>query len=152
MRRRHLIGLIVLGVVVFLAISALLARAFTVGDAESAAITDLVRAEARGDASTVISLISGCRSDSACRARAAQVSAAFRRPGTVSIIELNASSNFSLASTLGTARVAWLAGSSLPRVQCVRVRHAGNVIQGFQVELLEVSARIKSDRVCPARF
>ncbi len=152
MRRPYLIGLILLAVLVFLVISTLLARAFSVGDAEQAAITDLVKAEARGDPSQVISLLSGCRSDPACRARAAQVSSTLRRPGAVSIAELNASSNFSLVSTLGTARVAWLAGNSLPRVQCVRVRHAGNVIEGFRVELLEVSARIKSDRVCPARF
>jgi hypothetical protein len=152
MRRSHLIGLILLGVVVFLVISALLTRALSVGGAEQAAITDLIKAEARGDTSNVISLISGCRSDSACRARAAEVSSTLRRPGTVSIAQLNLSSSFSLTSTLATARVAWLAGSSLPRVQCVRVRHAGNVLQGFKVELLEVSAQIKSDQVCPARF
>ena len=53
---------------------------------------------------------------------------------------------------MGTARVAWLVGSSLPIVQCVRVRHAGDVLQGFRIELLRLSLRIKSDADCPARF
>jgi hypothetical protein len=152
MRRPYVIASVLVGLLLFLVVSALLARAFSVGGAENAAITDLVRAEARGDTAAVISLISGCRASVSCRAGAAADTAALRRTGAVSIAELNASSNFSLGSTLGTARVAWLAGSSLPRVQCVRVRHAGNVLQGFTIELLKVSARIKSDADCPSRF
>src|SRR5947209_9986282 len=117
MRRRNVIALIGVAVVLFLAISALLARAFNVGDAEDAAITTLVQAEARGDTSAVISLISGCRASPACRARAATVTTALRHPGAVAIAEITPSSTFSIASTLGTARVAWVAGGSLPRVQ-----------------------------------
>ncbi|MGA2013245.1 MAG: hypothetical protein ABSH51_22285 [Solirubrobacteraceae bacterium] len=152
MRRSRVIGLAALGVVVFLAISALLARAFSVGGAEDAAITSLVRAEARGDAPAVVSLISGCAASRACRARAAEVSTTLKRPGAISIVQLTPSASFSLGPTLGVARVAWLAGSSLPRVQCVRVRHTGNVLQGFGVELLEVSARIGTGDDCPSRF
>jgi hypothetical protein len=152
MRRSYVIALIALGVLVFLVISALLARALSVGGAEDAAITDLVRAEARGSAAGVVSLISGCHTDASCRLRAAQVSSTLRTPGKVSIIQIQPSSSFSVGGTLGTARVAWFAGSALPRVQCVRVRHAGNVVQGFKIELLEISARIKTDHACPARF
>ena len=152
MRRRRTILLIVLGVILFLVISALLARAFSVADAEDAAITDLVKAEASGNTAGVISLISGCHTSPACRARAATLTATLHHPGAVSIAEINPSSSFSITSTLGTARVAWLAGSSLPRTQCVRVRHAGNVLTGFTVELLTVSPRIVTDAVCPTRF
>ncbi|MGO9955161.1 MAG: hypothetical protein ACLP50_04175 [Solirubrobacteraceae bacterium] len=152
MRRAHLIGLIVVGVVLFLVISALLTRALSVGDAEQSAITSLVRAEAAGDLDQVVSLITGCRTTALCRARAAQNVATFRRAGAIEIIQFSASSNFSLAGTLGVARVAWLAGSSLPRVQCVLVRHAGNVLSGFRVQLLEVSAQIESDSSCPSHF
>jgi hypothetical protein len=152
MRRAYLIASIGLAVVLFLVISALLARAFSVGDAEDAAITDLVKAEARGDTAGVISLISGCRTDSACRARAAALTSTLHHPGVVSIAEINPSSTFSLTSTLGTARVAWLAGSSLPRTQCVHVRHAGSVLEGFTVELLTVSRRLVTDAECPKRF
>jgi hypothetical protein len=152
MRRPYVIASILVGVLLFLVISALLARAFSVGGAEDAAITDLVKAEARGDTAAVISLISGCRASVSCRERAAADTAALRRPGAVSIAEVNASSNFSLGSTMGTARVAWIAGTSLPRVQCLRVRHAGNVIQGFTIQLLKLSVRIRSNADCPSRF
>ena len=152
MRRRYVIVSIGLAVVLFLVISTFLARAFSVADAEDAAITDLVKAEARGDTAGVISLVTGCRTDPACRARAATLTATLHHTGAVSIAEINPSSTFSVTSTLGTARVAWLAGSSLPRTQCVRVRHAGSVVQGFTVQLLKVSLRIVTDAECPARF
>jgi hypothetical protein len=151
-RRRYVIAGIALAVILFVVISAMLARAFNVGDAENAAITTLVQAEARGDTSEVISLITGCRASAACRARAVANTAALRHPGKVGIAEINPSSTFSITSTQGTARVAWVAGSSLPRVQCLRVRHAGSVLQGFTVQLLTISRRIASDADCPSRF
>jgi hypothetical protein len=152
MRRRWIIASIVAGIVVFLAIATALTRAFNVGDAENAAITILVQAEARGDTAEVISLVTGCRANAACRARATANTAALRHGGEVSIAEINPSSTFSVTSTLGTARVAWVAGNSLPRVQCLRVRHAGSVVQGFTIQLLVVSRRIHSDADCPSHF
>jgi hypothetical protein len=152
MRRRWIIASIAIGLVLFLAVATLLTRALNVGDAEDAAVTNLVRAEARGDTSGVISLITGCQTSAACRARAAANIAALRHPGAISIAEINPSSTFSVTSTLGTARVAWVAGNSLPRVQCLRVRHAGSVVQGFTIELLVVSRRIASDADCPTHF
>ena len=152
MRRARIIALISVGVLLFLDISALLARAFSVFGAENSALTDLVKAEARGDRAAVISEIKGCRTNPACQARASEVTSTLRRPGSVQIIQINSSAGFSLGSTLGTARVAWLVGSSLPRVQCVRVRHTGNVLAGFQIELLKVSVRIRSNADCPKHF
>jgi hypothetical protein len=152
MRRLYLF-LIGAGVlVVFLVVSALLARAFSVDGAERSAITALVAAEARGDVNGMLSRIDGCRANAGCSARVAQNAAELAQPGAVSIIQLQPSSGFSLGSTLGTARVAWNAGSSLPIVQCVRVRRAGNVLSGLHVELLAISLRIKSDAECPARL
>jgi hypothetical protein len=154
MRRRRwmIIAAVGAGIVVFLAIATLLTRALNVGDAEDGAVTSLVQAEARGDTAQVISLITGCQASAACRARATANTAALRHGGAVSIAEINPSSTFSVTSTLGTARVAWVAGTSLPRVQCVRVRHAGSVIQGFTIQLLVVSRRIRSDADCPSHF
>jgi hypothetical protein len=152
MRRRNVLLLIVTGVVVFLLVSALLARALSVGGAEDSAITSMIRAEAKGDVPALQSAITGCRADAACQARAVENASSLKRPGSVSIIQIQPSAGFSLSSTVGTARVAWLAGSSLPIVQCVRVRHAGNVLEGFKVELLVVSRRIKTDGDCPSRF
>lgn len=147
-----MIASIVVVVALFLVLSALLARALSAGDAEQAAITDLVRAEAGGRATEVIALIDGCRARPACRRRAASVATALRRPGRISIIQIQQSSGFSLTGTRGVARVAWLVGGSLPRVQCVRVRHAGDVLSGFTVKLDQVSERIRSNAPCPAAF
>lgn len=152
MRRPVLLALAAAGVIVFLLISAVLARAFSVDSAERSAITAVLQAEARGDAAGVISRFSGCQSDAACRARATAVAAALRRPGHVSVIQLQSSAGFSLGSTRGTARVAWSIAGGLPIVQCVRVHRAGNVISGLHVELLALSKRIASDADCPASF
>ncbi len=152
MRRAYLLTLIALGVLLFLAISAVLARVFSVDGAERAAIATLVQAEARGDASAMQSLIQGCRASAACRARARQDAAVLTRPGSILILQLNPSAGFSLGSTLGTARVAWRAGAALPVVQCIRVRRAGNALSGLRVELLEISTRIPSGNDCPARY
>ena len=58
MRRVYWVG-IVIGVLVFLLISALLARVFSADGAERSAITALVTAEARGDVAQVIAKIDG---------------------------------------------------------------------------------------------
>ena len=152
MRRPLLIGTIALGLALFLVISALLARVLSVDGAEQSAITSLVQAEARGDATAVIAQIKGCSLSAACRQRATLDAAKLTRPGKVVVLELNQSAGFSLTSTIGTARVAWRAGNTLPVVQCVRVRRAGNVLSGLDVELLVVSRQIKTDADCPARY
>ena len=152
MRRRYVIATIALAVVLFVIISVLVARAVGVGDAQTAAVTALVRAEVRGDTNGVIALISGCDSSAACRARAAALTATLRQPGALSILQVLPSTNFAVAGSVGTARVAWLVGSSRPRVQCVRVRNAGDVLAGFTIEILQVSRRLTSDATCPRRF
>lgn len=152
MRRPFRIALIALGIVVFLAISALLARVLSVSGAEQSAVTSLVQAEARGDSGAMIADISGCNRSSACHQRVSEDATKLARPGPVTIIEYNQSAGFSLTSTLGTARVAWHAGNGLPIVQCVRVRRAGDVLSGLRVELLKISRRIKTSADCPARY
>jgi hypothetical protein len=124
----------------------------SVGGAERAAITALVQAEARGSAAGMRARIQGCDANASCQQRVAADALALRRPGDVAILELNPSAGFSLSSTVGTARVAWRAGASLPVVQCVRVKRAGNAISGLHIELLEISRRIKSDADCLARY
>jgi hypothetical protein len=150
--RRRTIALIAAGLVVFVVISALLARAFNVDGAERTAVTDLVRAEARGDVVGAIASITGCAQHPGCRARVTADVAALTRSGSFSILQLQTSSGFSLTGSVGTARVAWKAGSSLPIVQCVRVRRAGDVLRSWRIELLELSPRIQSDADCPPTF
>ncbi len=144
--------LIAIAVLVFLVVSAVLARVFNADGAESAAITELVRVQARGDRAGMLERIQGCRTSLACQARVALDATALRRRGKVSILELTPSTGSSLGGTLGTGRVAWDAGGSLPVVQCLRVRRTGNALSGIHIELLEISARIKSSADCPRRF
>jgi hypothetical protein len=150
--RRVYIVAIAGAIIVFLAISALLARVFSANSAEQSAITTLVKDESRGDGSAVIDDVAGCRTNPACRTRASDNATALKHAGAVSIIQIQPSTSFSIAGTLGTARVAWTVGGSLPIVQCVRVRRTGNAISGLRVKLLEVSRKIKSDAACPARY
>jgi hypothetical protein len=150
-RRLHLL-LIFVGLLVFLAISAVLARVLSIDGAERSAITSLMQSEASGNTAAMTGRIEHCRQSPSCEARVAVDVAYLHRAGSVAILELNPSAGFSLGSTTGTARVAWRAGSALPIVQCVRVRRAGNALSGLRVELLELSVRIKTDGDCPRRF
>jgi hypothetical protein len=153
-RRSRLLALIALGLVVFALVSALLARIWSGDSAEQSAVTALIRAEASGDAPAMIALIKGCSASAACRARASQDASGLRIPGHVSVLQYTASTGFSLGSTLGTARVAWeVINETKPRVQCVRVRRAGNALSGITIELLTISLKLKqADADCPAHY
>jgi hypothetical protein len=152
MRRRYLLSLVALGVLLFVVISAGLARVFGANGAEQSAITSLVKAEAAGDQSAMLARIQGCSQSATCRTRVANNAATLKHAGRVSIIQLQPTTSFSLGGLTGTARVAWSADSSLPIVQCVRVRRSGNLFAGLNVQLLEISVRIKSDSACPAHY
>jgi hypothetical protein len=152
-RRRKLLLLIAVGGLLFLGVSALLARVFSADNAEQTAITALIQAEARGDAPAMAARLRGCLPSRGCRARVDQLSSSLRRAGRVSILQLQPSAGFSLTGTAGSARVAWnTATSTLPIVQCVRVRRDGDVLSGLTIQLLEISPRIRSDADCPPRL
>ncbi len=150
MRRRLIITSVVLGILVFLAISLMLTRAFNAESAERGAVTDLVKAEARGDVGGAIGQIKDCAQTPACRAGIGTNVATIHRAGIVQVLQLEPSTSFSLGSTLGNARIAFRVGGSLPTVQCVRVRRAGNVVSGLRIELLGVSRPLKGDATCGA--
>jgi hypothetical protein len=151
--RRRKIALIFAAVVVFLAVSTVLARVWSGDSAEQSAVTALVKDEARGNASGMIAAMTGCASNPACRARVTADAAVLKRPGPVSVLQYQESTGFSLSPTLGSARVAWeVVGKTRPIVQCVRVRRAGNALSGIDIELLEISLRLKSTAGCPKSF
>jgi hypothetical protein len=152
MRRMSIIALIGLGVVVFIAISLLLTRVLTVNGREQSAVAELIKAQARGDRQGMVDRLDNCRQTAGCVARAATDAAALKRAGKVSIIDYSASAGFSLGATTGTARVAWKTPSSLPIVQCVRIRRAGNPISGITIRLRLISLRIPSDSSCPPNY
>ena len=152
LRRRPSLLLIAALVVVFLVVSALLARVYSSVTAERSGVTALVAAEARGDEAEMIRDLYRCGASAACRARVAQDATALRQPGAVSVLDLSVSSSFPVVGETGVARVAWEVPGQLPVTQCVRVRHTGNPITGMKVELLEISTRIKTSSDCPKEF
>lgn len=152
MRRLYLL-LGALAILVFLGISALLARAWNAEGTERSAITALVRAEAAGHGAAAVGGLRECGATPTCRTRVTALSRTLQRPGRVEILQLQPSTGFSLTSSLGVARVAWNTTQQLrPVVQCVQVRRAGNVLTGLHVELLALSAPIKNDADCPHRL
>jgi hypothetical protein len=66
----------------------------------------------------------------------------------VEILTYEPSVQVALAQTIGTGRVAWRAGASLPVVQCVRALREGP-LDGGRVELLAISAPIGRQAACP---
>ena len=134
-------------VFVFLGVSFLLARGLTGAGNERSQVLDLLRAQARGDAGAVLADLPACRAEPACvqvtRARVAKL----RRAGAVQILNYQPSVQVAMTRQTGTGRVAWRAGTSLPIVQCVRVRRDGP-LTGGGVELLAISAPIGLEAPC----
>jgi hypothetical protein len=149
LRRSQVLLLAGVGVFLFLAISAMLARALSATGTERSRVLELARAEARGDAATVLAGTGACAAEPACAAATRAFVAKLRRPGAVEILQYRPSVQLPLTRTTGTGRVAWRAGTSLPVVQCVRVRRDGP-LSGADVELLSISAPIGTEADCPA--
>jgi hypothetical protein len=146
------LGLAGLAVLVFLVISAGLARILSANNAERDAIRALMASQASGDAAGVVRQLSGCAPSSSCRARQRANVARLRHPGAVKLASVEPSSRFVLGSMDGTTRVAWtVVGTGRTTVQCVGVRRTGNVVTGMGVKLTALSAPIDPQSDCPAR-
>ncbi len=145
------VGLLLV-VLLFVVLSAGLARILAAGGTERTAVGDLVRAEARGDVAGATGRVRGCSASPGCRRVLATTVGRVARPGRVEILRLDPGTSFSLSSSSGSARIAWKVARALPVVQCVRVRRAGNPVTGLRVELLGLSAPLGREASCPARF
>jgi len=134
-------------VFVFLGLSVLLARGFSSSGSERAKVVEVVRAQARGDARAVLARLPACAREPACADTTRERVARLARTGDVEILNYRPSVGLALTRQLGTGRVAWRAGRSLPVVQCVKVRREGP-LTGGKVELLSVSNPIARDGSC----
>ncbi len=134
--------------VLFLAISAGLARFLSTENAERDDVLALLQAEAAGDEQGMISRLSGCRTSPACLASVRANAAALRRNGSVKILSLTSHSAYSLTGTTAPTRVAWTVIGHLPTVQCAKVRRSGDAITGMSVTLLSLSKPISSEGDC----
>ena len=147
MRRVTLITAIAFGTFVFLGISFLLARALTGSGTERNRVLELVRAEARGDATAVLEKLPACAAEPACARVTRERVAELRRPGEVELLTYRPSVQVTMTRRSGTGRVAWRAGRSLPVVQCVKARREGP-LTGGGVELLAISKPIAREGSC----
>jgi hypothetical protein len=142
--------LIALGVVVFLAISVLLARFLTSDNLERERDVALIEAEAQGDAAGVIAKLSGCRERPSCVAtqQANASNPRLRRRGEVKVLSLTSATANSPTGATGKTRLAWTVLGQLPVVQCIEVRRTGNALTGVHVALLSLSAPINNEADC----
>ena len=147
MRRARIWIPIAFAVFVFAGLSVLLARGLTGSGTERAKVLDVLRAQARGDAKTVLAQLPACRAQPACVQATTDFVGRLRADGQVQVLMYTPSTKLALTRQIGTARVAWRAGTHLPVVQCVRVRREGP-LSGGGVELLSISAPIARDGSC----
>jgi hypothetical protein len=145
---RAWLALFAVGVLLFLAISGVLARFFSAENVEMDHEIALVRAEVRGDAQAMLDQLQGCQASASCTATVRADAARLRRPGSVQILSTQSTTNHSLTSSVGETRVAWKVPGRFPVVQCVRVKRTGNFLTGISIALLRVSAEIPSTADC----
>ena len=146
MRRRW--PLIALALVVFLAISAVLARWLSTEGVERDKVEMLLQAQARGDALSMLHQLHGC-GDPACRAIVAHNARTLKRRGDVKIVSYESGTSYALGSSTGPTRVAWTSlQQGLVEVQCVTVRRSGSALAGRSVTLLRISAPIDRQGSC----
>lgn len=143
---------VVLALVAFLAISVVLARVLSANGAERTAITELLEAQARGDADEMARRIDGCEREAACRSEVAVNASRLRSHGDVDLVRLDPSTSFSFGGgATDTARVVWRTPARTTVVQCVEVRRGGDVIGGLTVDLLSLSRPIDRESSCPGQ-
>jgi hypothetical protein len=146
--RRRLAIAGAVGLVLFLAVSALLARYLSTENAERTDVLALLRSEATGDANAMIARLSGCARHAGCVAQARRNAATLRRPGSVKILTLSSQTAYAVTSASGTTRVAWTVIGRLPTVQCVGVSRTGNFLTGLSVTLTSLSGPIEGEADC----
>ncbi len=132
----------------FLAISAMLARFLSTENVERDDVLALLRAEAAGNEQGMISRLSGCRTSPVCLASVKANTAALRRHGPVKILSLTSHTAYSLTGATAPTRVAWTVLGHLPTVQCAKVKRTGNAITGVSVTLVSISAAIPNEGDC----
>jgi hypothetical protein len=139
--------LIATGVIVFLAISFVLARWLSTENRERDAIYALLVDEARGDARAMRAQLPGCAGR--CAATVEANARRLRTPGAPKILRLDSKTAYALGSATGTTRVAWtVINRRLPVVQCVDVQRAGSALAGRRLVLRSISAPIGGEDSC----
>jgi hypothetical protein len=136
------------GVVLFLAISGVLARFLSTENTERDDVLAVLRAQAAGNVGGMLDGQAGCRQSPSCVETTRANATSLRRRGTVKILTLKSATAYSLTGATGKTRVAWTVLGKLPVVQCVEVRRTGNFLAGISVTLVSISAPISNEGDC----
>ena len=132
----------------FVAVSVLLARFLSTENVERDKEASLLQAQAKGDVQRMLAQLDGCRARPACLATVRANADRLRRPGVVKVLSLKSSTAYALTGASGKTRLAWTVIGRLPVVQCVEVRRTGNPISGITVTLRSLSAPIPNEADC----
>jgi hypothetical protein len=147
--RRVVIPFVVVAALLFLAVSALLARYLNTESQERGAVFALLQAQARGDADAMLERLDGCAGDPRCVATTRRNARRLKRPGEVKILAYDSATSYALGAARGPTRVAWtVIDRGLPVVQCVEVQRRGTVLAGRAIVLRRLSAPIDRQGSC----
>jgi len=138
---------IAIAVVAVIAISAVVARYINNDTVERGKVTELLRAQAKGDAAKMLDLVD-CP-DHACEQLIRTNARKLRGKGDLKIALYQSQTAHALKSRTKPTRVVWFTPGRLTTVQCVLVRRSGNVFAGTSVTLLRLSAPIDRETSCP---
>ena len=134
-------------VMLFGAVSFLVARWLSTDGVERAKVERLLEAQGRGDVDAMAREIDGCFAR--CRGRLERLADRLREPGKeLRIARYDSETSRALGEETGPTRVVWFLGDDLPTVQSVQVRRRGNPLTGPSVTLLRLSAPIGREAPC----
>jgi hypothetical protein len=138
---------VLLGVVLFGAVSFLVARWLTTDGVERGKVERLLEAQARGDADAMARELDRCFA--ACRVRLRRLARRLGERGAeLRIARYDSDTARAVGEARGHTRVVWFLGDELPTVQCVLVQRRGNPLTGPSVTLLRLSAPIGREAPC----
>lgn len=132
----------------FLAISGLLARFLSVESEEREDLVSVLQAEAQGNAQAMLSKLSACGESPKCTAAVHEDAVKLRRQGSVKILTLTSHTAYALTGKTAPTRVAWTVIGRLPVVQCVQVKRTGNALTGISVKLRSIGPQIQGEADC----
>jgi hypothetical protein len=143
--------LILVGVLVLVAASFVVARWINNDTVERARVVELLRAQLRGDAAEMLRRLEDC-DDPACSEVVRANARRLRRDAELKVALYQSQTAHAVRSRTRFTRVVWFPAGreAQTTVQCVLVRRDGNVFAGMTVSLLRVTAPIGRESSCPS--
>lgn len=139
-----------LAVAAFLVVSFAVARWLTQDSRERSVVTDLLRAQGRGDVSAMLRLLDGCAARTACRSDVERNAATLRGAEDVRIVRYDSATARATNDRHGSTRVAWTRGTDQPvTVQCVTVDRRARALLGADISLAAIGRPILGEAPCP---